>query len=60
MNLTAIGGVYWPNGYVLTDRGIMGIRKVFVILGMVAVSWLLVLGTIYVIARAWGLVVNRL
>ncbi len=34
----------------------MGIRKALTVLGMVAFSWLLVVGAVYVAARLWHLV----
>ena len=38
----------------------MGIRKAFAIVGMVALSWLFVLGTVYVVAQVWTLFINAL
>jgi|GEM_PF-4185704 hypothetical protein len=38
----------------------MGIRKAFTILGMVALSWLFVLGTVYLVAKVWALFINAL
>jgi hypothetical protein len=38
----------------------MGIGKALAVLGMVALSWFLVVGTVYAIAKIWAMLLGAL